>query len=368
MKIPIVKLAVENGVVKKKVFARFRKAVDNSAFVLGPAVAEFEQKFSKFCGAGYCIGVGSGTDALHVALLGLGIADGDEVITTPVTYTSTSMAIAYCGARPVLVDIREDGNIDPAKIEAAITRKTRAILVVHLYGNACDLRSIKAIAKRHRLFLIDDCAHSHGARYHGKKIGSLTDASCFSFYPTKNLGAWGDAGAVTTNSKEIARQVRLYKGYGEVEKNKSVLLGHNKRIDTLQAIVLSEKLPYLERWNVRRRKAAQRYIRALKGVGDVVTGPFSADCSYYVFPIKTRHRDALRRHLAGMGIETVIHYPRPMHLQPCFAYLGYKSGDFPNAEAHCRTVMSLPLHSAISAKEQAAVVAAIKIFFKRVPR
>jgi len=363
MKIPIVKLTAENKLVEKRVFNKFKKAVKDSAFILGPAVAEFEQKFAWYSGAKHAIGVSSGTDALHVALLACGIKEGDEVITTTVTYTSTAMAIAYCGAKPVLVDVDQSGNIDPAQIEAKITPRTKALLIVHLYGNACDLKAIKAIAAKHKLFVIDDCAHSQGARYRGKRIGSLTDISCFSFYPTKNLGAWGDAGAITTNNPTLAGQARLYKGYGEIEKNKSILLGHNKRMDALQAIVLTEKLAYLDRWNSKRRQAAKRYIANLKGVGDLTTLAYSEDCSFYVFPIKTKHRDALREFLGKKGIETIIHYPRPMHLQPCFDYLGYKPGDFPNAERHTSTVLSLPLHSALLVKEQDAVIAAVKEFF-----
>ncbi len=364
MKVSFVNLNAENRLIKKKVFEKLFKIVDASDFSLGKELGEFEKNFARFCQAKFCIGVASGTDALRTALLACGIKDGDEVITTPISYTATSLAIAHSNAKPVFVDVLEGGNIDSSKIEKAITKKTKAILVVHTYGNPCDIDKIRQIAKKYKLFLIDDCAHSHGAVYKGKKIGGLVDISCFSFYPTKNLGAWGDGGAITTSSKELYEKTKLFKGFGGVNKDFSEVIGYNSKLDTIQAAVLNEKLKNLVGLNKKRVKLAKRYTQKLKGVGDIQTPPFSKDCSYYVFPIKTNHREKLREFLSKKGIQTLIHYPLPIHLQKCFKYLGYKRGDFPNAEKHATTVMSLPFHPFLTNMEQDHVTICIKEFFK----
>ncbi|MDO8486312.1 MAG: DegT/DnrJ/EryC1/StrS family aminotransferase [Candidatus Staskawiczbacteria bacterium] len=363
--VSFLKLKIENDFVKKEVLKKISELADNSAFTLGPPVQEFEKNFSRFCGAKFCLGVSSGTDALRTALLACGVISGDEVITTPITYTSTSLAIAHCGAKPVFVDVLDSGNIDPSKIESAITKRTKAILVVHMYGNICDMDKIRPIAKRHGLFLIDDCAHSQGASYKGKMAGSLAEISCFSFYPTKNLGAWGDAGAITTDNKNLLDKASLFKDRGEAVKNYSKVIGYNSRLDTIQAIVLNEKLKHLKVWNKRRSDVALKYIKALGGVGDIKMLPFSRECSYYNFPIMTSQRKKLMVFLEKMGVKTLINYPLPVHLQECFGYLGYKRGDLPKAESFADSVMSLPFHSFLTGQDQNLVIRLIKEFFDK---
>lgn len=365
MKVSFLKLKTENDFVKKEVLRKISELADNSAFTLGSPVQEFEKNFSHFCGAKFCLGVGSGTDALRTALLACGVGVGGEVITTPITYTSTSLAIAHCGAKPVFVDVLDDGNINPSKIEKAITKRTKAILVVHMYGNVCDMDKIGAIVKRHGLFLVDDCSHSQGAFYKSKMAGSVADISCFSFYPTKNLGAWGDAGAITTNNKKLLDRAFLFKNYGEVVQNYSKVIGYNSKLDTIQAIVLNEKLRYLKAWNKKRSEAALKYIKVLGGVGDIKMLPFSRECSYYNFPIITSQRKKLMAFLEKMGVETLIRYPLPVHLQECFGYLGYKRGVLPKAESFADSVMSLPFHPFLTNQEQNLVTRLIKEFFDK---
>lgn len=363
MKIKTVDLNYENDLIRRSVIKKISKLIDSSAFTLGKPVQEFEKSFARYCGVKYCLGVGSGTDALRTALLACGVGLGDEVITTPITYTSTSLAIAHCGGRPVFVDVLENGNIDHTKIEQAITKRTKAILVVHMFGNACSMSEIKKIAKKHRLRLIDDCAHSQGAKYKGKIIGSLADISCFSFYPTKNLGAWGDAGGITTDNKLLLKRAFLFKNYGEYIQNFSEVIGYNSKLDTIQAIVLGEKLKYLNSWNKKRLKLAFNYSKNLAGVGDLKIVPFSGDCSYYNFPIRTKRRTALMKFLADRNIQTLIRYPVPMHLQKCFKQLGYKKGDFPMAEEYASSVVSLPIYSSLSRDSQNFIIKSIKEFF-----
>jgi len=365
MKVPFLKLKIENDFVKKEILKKISELVDSSTFTLGLPVQEFEKNFSRFCGAKFCLGVGSGTDALRTALLACGVGLRDEVITTPMTYASTSLAIAHCGAKPVFVDVLDDGNIDPSKIEKAITKRTKAVLVVHMYGNVCDIDKIRTIAKRHGLFLVDDCSHSQGASYRGKMAGSVADISCFSFYPTKNLGAWGDAGAITTNNKKLLDKAFLFKNRGEVVRNYSKVIGYNSKLDTIQAIVLNEKLKHLKAWNKKRSDAALKYTKALGGVGDIKMLPFSRECSYYNFPIITSQRKKLMAFLEKMGVKTLIHYPLPLHLQECFEYLGYERGDLPKAESFANSVMSLPFHSFLTNQEQNLVTRLIKEFFDK---
>lgn len=363
MKVPFVDLQTENEKVEKRVMAQILAMAKSSAFTLGPPVAEFEKKFAAFCKTDYCLGLNSGTEALHLALLACGVQTGDEVITTPMSHVSTSLAIAYTGAKPVFVDVMENGMIDARLIEAAITKKTKAILPVHLYGNAYDVDALRAIAKKHNLYVIDDCAHGQGAHWKGKPIGSLADISCFSFYPTKNLGAWGNAGCITTDHKELYERVKLFKNFGGVDKNYSIYIGNNTRMDTIQAIVLKEKLTHLAGWNRKRLAAAAYYTKHLAGVGDAVVPIWSPESSYYVFSIKTKNRDALQKFLVTRGIDALIHYPLAIHLQECFAYLGYKVGDLPVSERHAATELSLPLYSAIPKSHLDRVIASIKLFY-----
>jgi len=362
-KIKFVDLVKENLIVKDKVLKKIGELVDSSKFTLGNAVNRFEKNFASYCGANYGLGVASGTDSIRVALKACDVGKGDEIITTPISYTSTSLAISHAGANPVFVDVKDDGNIDPLKIRGAITKKTKALLITHMYGNPCDLAELKKIAKKYEIYLIDDCSHAHGANYGGKKVGGICDVSCFSNYPTKCLGAWGDAGTLTTSSKKIYEKALLYKNYGEKIRNFSKVIGYNSKLDTIQAIVLNHKLKYLEKWNRKRQDAAKYYSKGLNNVGDIFVLPFSRDISYYVFPIKSKFRDKLSKHLSSNGVENFIHYPMPIHLQECFSFLGYKRGDFPRAEEHSSKVLSIPLYPSISRSDQDYVINIIKDFF-----
>ena len=361
MRIPLNYLKPENEKVRARVMRRISQLLDRSFFVEGEDLASFEKNFAAYCGTDYCHGVGSGTDALRTALLAIGVGPGDEVITTPFTYVATSLAIAHVGARPVFVDVGKDGNMNSQLIESAITKRTKAILPVHMYGNPCDMDAIKKIAKKNKLLVIDDCSHAQGTQYKNKKVGSLADVSCFSLYPSKNLGAWGDAGVITTNNKKIAERVYLYKNYGEEKtgRNYAKVLGYNSKLDPIQAIVLDEKLKYLDVWNARRRDVADWYRQGLENIPNLQVPLLAKETSYYVFPVLTSRREALRSALSKKEIETGIHYPQPMHLEEAFSYLGYKKGDFPQAEYFADHVMSLPMFPSLSKKEQKRIMIAV---------
>lgn len=358
--IPLNNLKPENEQVREKVLNRIGQLLDRSEFVEGKELEIFENNFKKYCNVKFCHGVGSGTDALRTALLACGIGKGDEVITTPITYVATTLAIAHVGATPVFVDVGSDGNIDPTLISKAITKKTKAILPVHMYGNPCDMDSIRKIAKAHKLFVIDDCSHAQGTLYKGKKVGSLADISCFSLYPTKSLGAWGDAGVLTTDNKKLADRAYLFKNYGEEKtgRNFSKVIGYNSKLDPIQAIVLDEKLKHLDAWNAKRNKIAKRYSELLKDIPGVSTLPLATFS--YVYPILVKNQKLFRANMEKNGVATGVHYPQPMHLQEAFQYLGYKRGDFPRAEAHAASVVSLPFFPSLSQADQDKVISAVK--------
>jgi len=362
MKILYNDLKPENEQIRPRAMRRVNRLLDDSVFIEGSELKRFEENFAKYCGVKYCLGLASGTDAIRTALLACGVKSGDEVITTTLTYTATSLAIAHTGAKLVFVDIRDDGNIDPNKIVQAITKRTKAILVVHMYGNPCEMDTIRKIARKHKLFLVDDCSHAQGARYKGKKVGSLADISAFSFYPTKNLGAWGDGGGITTDSKKLRDAAYIYKNYGEKEnvRNYSEIIGYNSKLDPLQAIVLDEKLKYLDKWNDNRRIVAERYRKALTGLKGISLVPMTVGCSYYLFPILVEERDKFRQGLKNLGIPTGNHYPQPMHLQECFRYLGYKKGDFPAAEQFMARVVTLPFYPSLKPAVQNKIIKAIR--------
>ena len=360
MSIPFNNLKPENEQIRSRAMRRINQLLDDSVFIEGKELAKFERNFAEYCGVKYCLGLASGTDALRTALLACNVVAGDEVITTPLTYTATSLAIAHAGARPVFVDIGKDGNINPQKISNAVTGRAKAILAVHMYGNPGDIDKIRKISQKHNLFLIDDCSHAQGATYKGKKIGSLADISCFSFYPTKNLGAWGDAGGITTNSRTLRDNAYLYKNCGEIKRNYSVVTGYNSKLDPVQAIVLDEKLKYLDRWNNNRRKVAAYYRKGLAGLPGIGLVPMIAGSSYYLFPILADNKDLLRKTLELSGIPTGEHYPQPMHLQECFRNLGYKKGDFPVAEKFTERVITLPFYPSLKPSAQQKITRAIK--------
>lgn len=365
MAIPLVDLKAQYRSIQPDIDAAIRRVVENTSFILGKEVQAFEQAFAQYCGADHCIGVSSGTAALHLALRAAGIGPGDEVITSPFTFVATAEAIWMAGARPVFVDIHPRYYcIHPDLIERAITPRTKAIMPVHLYGQPADMDPIMDIARRHQLLVIEDAAQAHGAEYHGRRTGTLGDIAGFSFYPGKNLGAYGDAGAVVTNNAELAERVRMLRDHGRRSKYEHEILGYGERLDALQAAILAAKLPHLETWTERRRALARRYHQLL--VGAPVELPEEMPGTrmvYHIYAIRTSHRDALLQHLNAQGIGAGIHYPIPLHLQPSLRYLGYQPGDFPEAERASQEVLSLPLYPEMTDEQQDMIVEAIRQFF-----
>jgi dTDP-4-amino-4,6-dideoxygalactose transaminase len=346
-------LAAEYRELKPEIDAAVARVLSSGHYIGGPEVSGLEEEFASYCGARYGVAVNSGTSALHLALLAAGIGPGNEVITVPFTFYATVAAIGYVGAMPVYVDIHPATfTIDPAKIEAAVTRRTRAILLVHLYGRCAEMDPILDIARRHNLVVIEDAAQAHGAEYRGRRAGSIGDIGCFSFYPTKNLGAAGEGGMLTTNNPEYARTAALLRSWGEEQRYRPRLKGFNYRLPALQAAILRVKLRRLETWIAARRARAAEYDRLLATSG--VTRPESAPDSrhvYCLYTIRTAERDDLQRELAAAGFQTAVHYPLPIHLMPAYADSRYKAGDFPVAEACANTVLSLPLYSQITSRE-----------------
>ncbi len=312
----------------------------------------------------YAIGVDSGTSALELALRALDIGPGDEVITAANTFIATALAITYTGAKPVLVDVDPlTYNMDPACLEEAITERTKAVMPVHLYGQAADMDPILELARQRHLAVIEDACQAHGATYQGKRVGSMGDAAAFSFYPAKNLGAYGDGGAVVTNDERIAQAVRMLRNYGQSVKYVHDLRGYNRRLDTLQAAVLLAKLKYLDEWNAARRKHAQAYRRQLTGAEVIAPGTADyGDPVWHLYVVRSQDRDGLRKHLTERGISTGIHYPVPIHLQQAYADLGYGPGTLPVTERACDQVLSLPMYAELAPEQIAYVAEAIKQF------
>lgn len=364
MKIPFVSFLPIEKELNHDIRSAFDRVFTRSWYIEGTEDAAFEMAFAKYCGVGYCVGVGNGLDALTLVLKALGVGEGDEVIVPSNTYIATALAVTYVGAKPVFVepDIRTF-NINPALIEAAITEKTKAIMPVHLYGQACDMDPIMAIAKKYDIWVVEDCAQAHGATYKGKKIGSFGDAAGFSFYPGKNLGALGDAGAVVTNNKELADRVRALGNYGSDYKYHHIYKGNNSRLDEMQAAFLVAKLPHLERMNVERRRIAKMYTEGIKNP-KVVT-PFVPEDRvpvWHIYGIRCRERDALEKHLSEKGIGTNKHYPIPMHLQECYKDLNIPQGALPIAEEISRCELSIPMYYGITDEGVQYVIEAINAF------
>jgi len=347
MIVPFVDLKAQYLSIKDEIDAAIQSVIDNTSFIMGADVFEFEKEFAEFCGAKYAVGVASGSAALDLALIACGIRQGDEVITTPNTFIATAEAISHVGAKPVFIDIENVSyNMDPELLEAALTPRTRAVIPVHLFGHPVDMDPISAIAHRHDLVVIEDAAQAHGAVYKNRVVGTLGRAACFSFYPAKNLGAYGDAGMVVTNDEGIARRVKLLRNHGRVEKYRYDIEGYGARLDTIQAAILRVKLRYLEQWTSERRVNAQIYNSCLKANGLGIEIPKEAHRSkhvYHLYVIKTDERDNLRTSLRGASIATGVHYPIPLHLQPAYKYLGYKEGDFPVTEELAQRCLSLPM-------------------------
>jgi len=351
--------------IRKEIDQAIKKIIDGSAFVLHQELVDFEQQFAKYCGIKYAIGVNSGTDALRFAVLALKIGQGDEVISVANTFTATIDSIVHAGAKPVLVDCDQFFNIDVSQIEKKITKKTKAIVPVHLYGQVANMDAIKHIAKKHKLSVIEDAAQAHGADWKGEKAGSFGDIACFSFYPGKNLGALGDGGIVTTNSPKLAKQIKMMRNFGQRKKYYHEFVGFNSRLDNLQAAILSVKIKYLDKWNQQRREAALLYNKLLEGVVIIPKEHRQGKHIYHIYAIQTPKRDALQKFLNKKGITTVIHYPIPIHLEKCYKYsLGFKEGDFPIAEKNAKIELSLPMFPGITREEIKETAGAIKEFLQ----
>jgi len=366
MTIPLVDLKAQYLSIKDEMDAAIHRVVDSTSFIMGPDVRAFEEEFARFCGVQHAVGVDSGTAALHLAFLACDIGPGDEVITTPHTFIATIGMLGRVGARPVFVDIDpRTYNMDPARIEAAITERTKAILPVHLYGQPAEMDPILEIADRHGLKVIEDAAQAHGAEYKGRRAGSMGHVAVFSFYPGKNLGAYGDAGALVTDDGETAEKVRLWRNHGRRDKYEHLLQGFNYRIDTLQAAILQVKLAHLEEWNEARRRHVAIYRELLSDLDLVLPyEPEHVRAVYHLFVIRLPERDALREHLKARGISTGIHYPIPLHLQPAYRHLGHKEGDFPITEECARQVLSLPLYPELAQAQIEEVARSVKEFME----
>lgn len=364
MKVPFVSFLPMERELNTEIRGAFDRVFARSWYIEGEEDAAFEKAFADYVGTQFCVGVGNGLDALMLALKALDIGAGDEVIVPSNTYIATALAVTYVGAKPVFVepDIRTF-NIDPSRIEAAVTPNTKAIVPVHLYGQACDMEPIMEIAKAHGLKVVEDCAQAHGATYKGKKVGTFGDAAGFSFYPGKNLGALGDAGAVVTNDKELSDKVRALGNYGSDYKYHHIYKGHNSRLDELQAAFLSAKLPLLDKMNAERRRIAERYLSEIRNP-KIILPYVSGDCVpvWHIFGVRCEDRDALEKRLNEKGIGTNKHYPIPMHLQECYRDLGFQEGDFPIAEEISRTELSLPMYYGMTENEIQTVIEAVNSF------
>jgi dTDP-4-amino-4,6-dideoxygalactose transaminase len=335
--------------------------------VLGENVKQFEVEYANFNQANFAVGISNGLDALHIALKTLNIGKGDEVIVPSNTYIATALAVSYVGATPIFVEPNiETYNIDPNKIEAAINSKTKAIMPVHLYGQACEMEAIKAIADKHKLYIIEDNAQSQGASYNNRFTGTWGDINGTSFYPGKNLGALGDAGAITTNNKELAQKAMVLRNYGSQKKYYNEVIGYNMRLDECQAGFLSVKLKHLNNWTQKRKEIANWYIEELSDVNQIILPKTASNAShvYHLFVIRTNLRDDLQKHLNESEIGTLIHYPIPPHLQLAYAYLGHQKGDFPIAEEIADTCLSLPMWPGMKEEEVAFIADKVKLFFK----
>ncbi len=362
IKVPYLDLKAQYESIKPEIDAAIARVLDSCQFVLGSEVAGFEQEFATYCGTTECIALNSGTSALHLALLAAGVGPGDEVITVPFTFVASVAAVCYTGARPILVDIDPRSfTMDPAAIQAAITPRTKAILPVHLYGQPADMDPIMEVARQHGLVVIEDAAQAHGAKYKGRSVGSIGDMACFSFYPGKNLGAYGEGGAVTTNNAEYARKVRMLRDWGQDRKYHHILRGYNYRMEGFQGAILRVKLRYLERWTEARRTVVSQYNQHLADarVERPAEMPWARHV-YHVYTLRTDDRDGLQSALQAEGIQTGIHYPVPVHLQPAYADLGYRRGAFPGSEEAAARVLSLPLYPELSSVAVAEVAGVVK--------
>lgn len=367
MKIPFLNFAPVHNAIKVEMQNTFERVYDSNWYIMGMELSEFEEAYSEFNDTNFTIGVSNGLDALHLALIALEIGEGDEVIVPSNTYIATALAASFVGAIPVFVEPNIDTyNIDPLNIKKAITSKTKAIMPVHLYGQACEMDEIMRIAKENNLFVIEDNAQAHGATFKGKITGSWGDANGTSFYPGKNLGALGDGGAVTTNSDTIAKKIKMYRNYGSEIKYENKVIGHNMRLDELQAAFLKLKLNHINNWTDQRKELALLYNEQLEGIKEIILPKIHPDSShvFHLYVIRLEKREKLQKYLNDNGVGTLIHYPIPPHLQKAYAHLGYKKGDFPIAEEIANTSLSLPLWPGMSKDDLLSVTNCIKDFFE----
>jgi dTDP-4-amino-4,6-dideoxygalactose transaminase len=367
MQIPILDLKAQYANIKDEITQAINEVCENQAFALGPAVAEFEEKVAAYCSSKYAIGVSSGTDALLVSLMALDIKPGDEVITTPFTFFATAGSIVRLGAKPVFVDVDRDSfNINPSAIERKITKKTRAIIPVHLFGQVAQMKPIIEIAKRYNLAVIEDAAQAIGASQDGIKAGNFGDCGCFSFYPTKNLGGFGDGGLVTTNREDLAQKIRALRDHGQNPRYFYKIIGGNFRLDGIQGAVLNVKLRYLDEWNEKRRQNASLYDNLFTDSPIKIPKIDKNNISiYHQYTIATPKRDKLKQFLAENSIGSAIFYPKPLHLQDCFSNLGYRPGDLPIAEQLCEEVLSLPIYSELEPEQIEYVAKTVLKYYRK---
>lgn len=365
MKINFIDLPGQYQKIKKEIQEEINKVLDSGQYILGKAVKDLESQFASYVGVKHAIGCSSGTDALLIALLALDIKPGDEIITTPFTFIATAEVIALIGAKPVFVDIEEDTfNIDPKKIEAVITSKTKAIIPVHLYGQTAEMDEINNIAKKHNIKVIEDACQSFGSEYKGKVAGSLADIACFSFFPSKNLGCYGDGGMITTNDDNLARQIRLIANHGSEKRYEHEVIGINGRLDTIQAAVLIVKMRYIKNWIKDRNKKGNIYFKKLSGIPGIIPPVQRPENkhSYGQFTIRCENRKEFQEFMQKNEIPTAVHYPKPLDIQPAFKNLGYKKGDFPVSEKASQEVISLPFFPEITEEQMDMVVDTVKEF------
>ena len=368
MNVPLLDLKAQYKTIKSEVMAAVEAVCDEQGFILGPRVAEFEQALAKYVGAGHAVGCASGTDAIVLALMAVGVGQGDEVVTVPFTFFATAGSISRLGAKPVFVDIRPDTfNMDPGQVDEKISARTKAIMPVHLFGQCADMKAINEIAKRKRVRVIEDAAQAIGAAQDGTRAGALGDAGCLSFFPSKNLGGFGDGGAVTTNDKGLSEAVAMLRVHGSKVKYVHERVGFNSRLDALQAAILRVKLNHLNTWAAGRQRNAARYERLFRDAGllERVTLPKTEQGNLHVynqFTIRVPKRDELRAYLKDKGIGTEVYYPIPLHLQGCYRELGHQKGSFPVSEKACEEVLALPIYAELTEDQQAYVVRTIAEF------
>ncbi|WNB92697.1 DegT/DnrJ/EryC1/StrS family aminotransferase [Bacillus sp. NEB1478] len=370
MKVPMLDLTEQYQNLKNDILPAMEDVMSNARFILGDNVKKLEADVAKYSNVNHGIGVANGSDAIHIALTALNVGPGDEVIVPSFTFFATAGAVARAGATPVFVDCDpKTFNIDPAKIEAAVTDKTKAIVPVHLYGQMADMDAIVEIAKKHNLGIVEDAAQAIGSKYKGKNVGELGTIATYSFFPTKNLGAYGDGGMVVTNDDDLAEKMRVIRVHGSKPKYYHHVLGYNSRLDELQAAILNVKFPHLDEWSNLRREKAENYTKLLnEQLGDKVVTPFIADYSHHIFhqyTIRVERRDELQKYLQEQGVSTMIYYPKPLHLQPVFAELGYKEGDLPVTEKAAEEAISLPMFPELKIEQQQYVVEKIAEFYNK---